>query len=370
MAEFWTEYQALILQYAQAIGFFVISLFAGFIMYRILIGSLQHQARRQESVWAEATVRHLRSSLRWFVPLLLAALTLSLHGWADSVQVVLAKILEISLYLLGARMLIQGTEIVGDVMRKQYDISQDDNLRDRKILTQLQFIKRLVTVLVVLLTGAFILLQFESVREVGTGLLTSAGVAGIIIGIAAQKSIANLLAGFQIAFTQPMRLDDAVIVEGEWGRVEEITLTYVVVRIWDKRRLVLPLHYFIEQPFQNWTRTSADLVGVVMLYVDYNLPVDAIRPKLHALLDAHPLWDRQVEKVQVTDLTSDTVEIRLLVGARSAPQAFDLRCDVREAMIDFIRTEYPDSLPRTRVEMQPIAGHGPSTPTQATSNQV
>jgi small-conductance mechanosensitive channel len=354
MAEFWNDHQEVILQYLQATGFLAISLFAGIILDRILLGSMKRYSKKYERVRADSFARNLGGSLGWFIPLLLALLTLPLHGWGEGIAEWLGRIIETILYLFGARILIQITEIVGDVLRKQYDIVGDDNLSERKIVTQLQFIKRLVAVVVMTLAGAFILLQFDSVREIGTGLLTSAGVAGVIIGFAAQKSIANLLAGFQIAFTQPIRIDDAVIVEGEWGRIEEITLTYVVIRIWDKRRLIVPLNYFLEHPFQNWTRNSADLVGVVMLHVDYNLPVDAIRSKLTELLTDHPLWDNLIQKVQVTEAKGDTVEIRLLMGARTAPNAFDLRCDVREGMINFIRETYPESLPRTRVEMQPL----------------
>jgi small-conductance mechanosensitive channel len=206
-------------------------------------------------------------------------------------------------------------------------------------------------VIVALLALAFILFQFDEVRELGMGLLTSAGVAGIIIGLAAQKSIANLLAGFQIAFTQPIRIDDVVIVEGEWGRIEEITLTYVIVRIWDERRLVVPLRYFIEKAFQNWTRKTAQLLGTVYLYVDYRLPIDSLRKELDRLLEENDLWDGRVSKIQVTDSKQDNVEIRALMSAANAGDAWDLRCEIREQLIAFIQKEYPDSLPRMRIEL-------------------
>jgi small-conductance mechanosensitive channel len=354
MQTFWETHQDSILQYLQAFGFLIISLFAGWMINRFLMETLKSIDKRRQGSWFNMASKYLRGPLDWFFPLLLGIITLPLHGWSESWAIGIGRLLEAALYIVGGRLVIESTEVFGEIIRQQYQVDQENNLAERKLITQLGFIKRLVTLVVMLLVVAFILLQFESVREIGTGLLTSAGVAGVIIGFAAQKSIANLLAGFQIAFTQPIRIDDAVIVEGEWGRVEEITLTYVVIRIWDKRRLILPLHYFIEKPFQNWTRNSADLVGVVMLHVDYNLPVDVIREKLHEILKDHPLWDREVKKVQVTETMADTVQVRLLVGARNAPQAFDLRCDVREAMIEFIRTQYPDSLPRTRVEMHPL----------------
>src|SRR5690606_20385165 len=183
--------------------------------------------------------------------------------------------------------------------------------------------------------------------KIGAGLLTGVGIGGIIIGFAAQKSLGNLLAGFQIAFTQPMRIDDVLIVEGEWGRVEEITLTYVVVNIWDKRRLVLPIQYFIEKPFQNWTRTTAEILGTVFIYTDFTMNVQALREKLSELLRSNSLWDGKVDVLQVTDFKPEVMEIRCLMSCRNSGDAFDLRCYVREKMIDYIKKEYPDSLSRT-----------------------
>ena len=190
-------------------------------------------------------------------------------------------------------------------------------------------------------------------RKIGAGLLTGVGIGRIIIGVAAQKSLGNLLAGFQIAFTQPIRIDDVLIVEGEWGKVEEITLTYVVVNIWDQRRLILPITYFIEKPFQNWTRVSADLLGTVFLYLDYTIPIEPMRQELSRLLNANPLWDKRVNVVQVTDSTKDgAIEVRLLMSASNSSRAFDLRCHVREAMISFIQRNYPESLPKKRLEFE------------------
>ena len=197
---------------------------------------------------------------------------------------------------------------------------------------------------------SLVLMSFEAVRKIGTGLLTSAGIAGIIVGFAAQKSLANLLAGFQIAFTQPIRIDDVVVVEGEFGNIEEITLTYVVVRIWDQRRLVLPINYFIEKPFQNWTRSSSEVLGTVFIYVDYTLPIEPVRAELERLATESPLWDKRVCKLHVTDAKEKTLELRALVSARDSGTAFDLRCDIREKLVDFIQKNYPDSLPKTRAE--------------------
>jgi hypothetical protein len=189
------------------------------------------------------------------------------------------------------------------------------------------------------------------VRQVGVSLLASAGIAGIIIGLAAQRSIGTLLAGIQIAITQPIRIDDAVLVEGEYGNVEEITLTYVVIRLWDLRRLVVPITYFIEKPFQNWTRTGSNLLGTVMVYTDYRVPVEEIRREADRLTRSSELWDGKVSHFQVVDLKPETVELRVLVSAGTAPRTFDLRCYVRENLLKFIAEKYPDSLPRSRTEV-------------------
>jgi small-conductance mechanosensitive channel len=232
-----------------------------------------------------------------------------------------------------------------------------DNLEARKIYTQVKVLKKIAVVVIVVFTTASMLMVFDSVRQLGTSILASAGVVGIIIGFAAQRSIATVLAGFQIAMTQPIRLDDVVIVEDEWGRIEEITLTYVVVRIWDLRRLIVPINYFTEKPFQNWTRVSADLLGTVYLYCDYALPVEAVRAELQRLLQASPLWDGKVANVQVTDATEKALQLRALMSASDASKLWDLRCAVREQLLGFLQRKYPDSLPRLRAELrEPEAG--------------
>tara|TARA_Y100000588_G_scaffold91561_1_gene98893 strand:- start:5232 stop:6161 length:930 start_codon:yes stop_codon:yes gene_type:complete len=232
---------------------------------------------------------------------------------------------------------------------KQYDINKEDNLKSRKVYTQFNILEKVIVFIIILTAIGLILLSFESIREIGVGIFASAGVAGIILGLSAQKVFGALMAGIQIAITQPFRIDDAVVVEGEWGWIEEINLTYVVVRLWDKRRLVLPSTYFLEKPFQNWTRSSADIIGTVFLYTDYNVPFDALRAELKRILDNTDLWDKKVQVLQVTDSKEFTVETRILVSAKNSPTAWDLRVYVREKMINFIKENYPDSLPRTRV---------------------
>ncbi|GGI22753.1 hypothetical protein GCM10008119_04220 [Pedobacter mendelii] len=265
----------------------------------------------------------------------------------------LTKTLEIALTVTFALILIRFINVLEDYFYLKYDLNKENNLKERKIRTQLQFVRKFIVSLIILITAAIILLSFESMRKIGAGLLTGVGIGGIIIGFAAQKSLGNLLAGFQIAFTQPIRIDDVLIVEGEWGKVEEITLTYVVVNIWDQRRLILPITYFIEKPFQNWTRVSADLLGTVFLYLDYTIPIEPLRQEMTRLLSSNLLWDKRVNVVQVTDSTKDgSIEVRFLMSASNSSRAFDLRCNIREAMIAFIQTNYPESLPKKRLEFK------------------
>jgi small-conductance mechanosensitive channel len=264
---------------------------------------------------------------------------------------------EVSHAVTVALMLVAGwlatrlTRVLEDVLLAQLHMDQADNLEARKLHTQMRFLGRLLVVGIVVVTGSAILLSFESLRQLGAGLLTSAGIAGIVIGFAAQKTVGNLIAGFQIAFTQPIRTDDVVIVEGEWGKIEEITLTYVVVRIWDQRRLVVPIGYFIEHPFQNWTRTSADLIGTVYLHLDYRAPVEELRTELQRILEASPHWDGSLWRVHVTDAGERTIEVRALVSAANSDAAWELRCEVREKLVAYLQEHHPDTLPRTRAEL-------------------
>ena len=196
---------------------------------------------------------------------------------------------------------------------------------------------------------------FDEVKKIGVSIFASAGIAGIIIGFAAQKAIGTILAGLQIAISQPIRLDDVLVVEGEWGRVEEIKLTYVVIKIWDERRLILPTTYFIEKPFQNWTRTTAQILGTVFLYTDYNIDFDALRKELTRLLEDNNLWDKKVNNIQITDSKENYVEIRALMSARSSSDAWDLRVHIREHLIKYIQKNYPDSFAKTRVILKEIS---------------
>lgn len=239
------------------------------------------------------------------------------------------------------------------MVMKQYDLKEEDNLKARRVYTQFRVLERIIVFVVILVAVAVALMTFEGIKRIGISLFASAGVAGIILGFAAQKLIGSVLAGFQIAITQPIRIDDVVIVENEWGWIEEINLTYVVVRIWDKRRLIVPTTYFIEKPFQNWTRVSADILGTVFIYTDYTVPVDRLREEFQRILQGTDLWDGKVQVIQVTNATDRAMELRALMSAHDSPTAWDLRVLVREKLIAYLQAHYPDSLPRTRVEMNP-----------------
>jgi small-conductance mechanosensitive channel len=233
----------------------------------------------------------------------------------------------------------------------------EDNLHARSIQTQTRVLSRSAMVLVLIAGVAMALMTFPGARQLGTSLLASAGVLGIIAGMAARPVFSNLIAGLQLALAQPIRLDDVLIVKGEWGRVEEITGTYVVIRIWDERRLIVPLQWFIENPFENWTRSSSEILGTVFLHVDYTMPVEALREEARRIVEAAPEWDRRVFAVQVTDTTERTMQVRILMSARNAGKAFDLRCRVREDLLAFLAREYPQCLPQVRSPVpEPVAG--------------
>jgi small-conductance mechanosensitive channel len=249
-------------------------------------------------------------------------------------------------WLAGAALGIWST-----IYLRKFQLDVEDNLLARKHTTQMRILQRVGLTIITVVTIAAMLMTFDQVRQYGVSLLASAGVAGIALGLSLQPLLKNLVAGIQLAITQPIRIDDAVIVEGEWGNIEEITATYVVVRIWDWRRMVVPLSYFIEHVFQNWTREDSALIGVVVLYVDYTAPVAAMRAKLDDIANASALWDRRVVGLQVTDFKTDTMEVRMVVSAGNASRVFDLRCEVREKMIAWLQAEHPYALSRRRVEL-------------------
>ena len=264
------------------------------------------------------------------------------------------------LLLIGATtwLLVKAINGFADGVLAQHPHDVEDNLHARRVLTQTRVLARTAMTMVLVAGGAMMLMTFPGARQVGASLLASAGVIGIVAGLAAKPVFSNLIAGLQIALAQPIRMDDVLVVEGEWGRVEEITGTFVVVRIWDDRRLILPLSYFIEKPFQNWTRKSSQLLGAVFVYVDYGMPVAPLRAEVERIVKGAPEWDGRFFNLQVTDATERSMQIRVLCTAGNSSLAFDLRCKVREGLIDFMQREFPQFLPKMRIEgdaMQPAS---------------
>lgn len=322
------------------------------VVHYVLVRVLVVLAGRTVSQVDDLLIRHLRRPLRWV--LIMAAL----HVAAEPVDIpagldsVARQVFSILLIAVIAWLLIRAAYVLGEIILLNYQMSTTDNLRARTVTTQINVLRRIAVATIITVALATILMTFDRVRQLGTAMLASAGIAGIVLGFAAQKTLGNLIAGLQIAFTQPLRIDDVVIVEGEWGRIEEITLTYVVVKIWDLRRLVVPITYFVEKPFQNWTRVTADLLGTVFLYVDYTVPIDAVRAELKRILEKTDLWDRKVGLLQVTNVSDRTVELRALMSAPDAGTAWDLRCHVREKLVEFVQRKYPQALPRLRTQFE------------------
>jgi small-conductance mechanosensitive channel len=313
-------------------------------------------ARKTESIVDNALVTHLRRPARAILPLL--AINLALPGVPLRHDIVddLQKLFSLSLIASFAWGVIAFAGVIRDVISEKYRVDVPDNLAAREMATRISMLHRIIVILVAGFAVSAMLMSFPSLRQLGTTMLASAGVAGIVIGMAARPALSNLIAGVQLAFTQPIRIDDVVIVEGEWGWIEEIRTTFVVVRIWDLRRLVLPLTYFIEKPFQNWTRVTADLLGTVFLYVDYTVPVEDLRQELKRILDATDMWDGKVWGLQVTDTTDRTIQLRALMSASNSGTAWNLRCYVREKLIAFLQLRYPQSLPKARAEVTRFFG--------------
>lgn len=300
--------------------------------------------------------RNFKFSLRFFITVLFLNIALAFTSFHNKTEQMISKILFILIVFSLAYILIGIIQFIKDLLYLKFDVNVVENLNERRARTQVDFLQKLISAFVIFISIAIVLMSFDRVRELGTSLLASAGIAGIIIGFAAQKSLANLLAGFQIAFTQPMRYDDVVIVQGQYGRIEEITLTYVVVKLWDERRLIMPISYFIDNAFENWTRTSSQMLGAVTLYTDFSMPIEPMRAELKRVLEneAKALWDGRVSAVQITDANEQSMQIRFLLSAVSSGSLFDLRCLVREKMMQFIVEKYPGSLPVRRIISDPL----------------
>jgi small-conductance mechanosensitive channel len=308
-------------------------------------------AKGRETQVVSAFLRAIKKPARLIAALAGMLLVLPLTSLPGSVHSGVAHLLELGVMASLGWTGMALTKFLTGIIESKFRIDMADNLAARRVRTQTQVIERVATVAIVVVTIAVMLMTFPGVKQIGASVLASAGIAGLVIGMAAKSTFSNLIAGLQVAITQPVRLEDAVIVEDEWGWIEEIETTYVVVRLWDLRRLIVPLSYFIEHPFQNWTRTTADLLGTVMVYADYTVPVDEVRKELHGILQQTDLWNGKGWGLQVTDLTENTMQLRALMSASDAGKAFDLRCLVREQLVKFLQEKHPGCLPVRRQQL-------------------
>ncbi|MGP1347643.1 MAG: mechanosensitive ion channel family protein [Phycisphaerales bacterium] len=328
---------------------------AGYWVARLVVGRDGSDGKRG---WA---VRFLSRSHSAFIVLAvvlgvrLSAPSMPLGGGVGEVA---ARSASLGLILAVAWLAINAVRAAEEIVVSRFDVSVRDNRIARRAHTQAEVFSRLLIALIVVVGVGAMLMTFPAIRQFGATVLASAGIAGLVLGLAARPTVGNLLAGLQIALAEPIRLDDVVIVEGEWGRVEEITATYVVVRIWDERRLVVPLSHFIEKPFQNWTRTTAQLLGTVFVYVDPSTPVGALREELKRIVGSTDLWDGRVAIIQVTDWRERCVELRVLVSACDSPTLWDLRVLVREKLMDFVRERMPGAMVRARALIEEGGGVG------------
>ena len=331
------------------VAWVIIAVVVGVVAHRVVYWLFARWAERRHSTLAAAVVRRTCRPAAYIFPLvaiLAAAPQLDLPGAWTRPAVHLTGLLTIAAV---AWTIIATLRLFGDIVIARHRIDVEDNLLARQLGTRVDILTRVVVTLVIVVALGAMLMTFPAIRTLGTTLLASAGVLGLVAGIAARPLFENLIAGVQLALTQPIRIDDVVVVEKQFGRIEEIHSTYVVVRIWDLRRMVLPLTYFITTPFENWTRRTANLVGEVYLFADYTVDVAALRAQLPRILEGTPLWDGKTQQVEVTDATDHAVQIRALVSARDSGTLWDLRCYVREALVAYVRDTQPGALPRLRL---------------------
>jgi small-conductance mechanosensitive channel len=310
----------------------------------------RRQQRRRWEVAGAVVRRCVRPT--WLVAALIVAELSFVNDVERRSRDTLAHSLAIGLIIgvtwLGIEMVYALTDIA--LVRLERALGTRDNRRARRARTQLVMVRRIVAVVAVIIAMGAVLLTFTRVRALGASMLASAGIAGAVAGVAARPTLGNLISGLQIAFSDMLRMDDVVVVNGEWGRVDDITLTYVVMRTWDERRLIIPTAWFVDNPFENWTRHEARVIGTVLITLDFSVPVEEVRAEVQRILEASALWDQREWVVQVTEIGSSGVELRMLMSAADAPSAWDLRCEVRERLLAFLRERYPEALPRLRVE--------------------
>src|SRR5437899_1168714 len=320
-------------------GWIISSLWFVFRAIRAVEKRMNLWAERTNSLLGRVIVPILGHTLRLALPLLGIILLLPLLKLPENWIWVTQKAFGIFLIVALSVLIVRGVNAVQLALLSRHRMDVPDNLPARRIYTQVSVIRKIIVTAVVIIATGSVLMLFDPVRQFGTSILASAGIAGVVLGFAAQKTLGNVLAGIQIALTQPLMFDDNVMYEGEFGQIEEITLTYVTVRTWDLRRMILPITYFVEKPFQNWSRVSTELLGTVILYLDYQVPLGELRKELKRLVENNPKWDRRVCGLQVTDTKQSTIEVRALVSGTDPSKTFDLRCEVREGLIEFLRRD-------------------------------
>lgn len=344
------EFLEYIPDWLAGVGIFVLAATIAMILYigtsKVVLTLTRHRAAYVRSIFLRT-----RRLLLFALILVASSFAAQLPYFSEGFAELTSKLISATVMVLTGWSAIIAIDVGSSIYFRMYKMDVPDNLAIRKHFTQIRVLKRTIDVMIILITLAAALMVFEPVRQFGISLFASAGVAGLVAGLAARPVLSNLIAGIQLAITQPIRLDDAVIVEGEFGTIEEITSTYVVIKIWDLRRLIVPLSYFMEKSFQNWTRESSQLIGTVFLQTDYTVSVPKLRAKLEEVVRASNLWDGEVLNLQVTDFKDATVELRILVSAATNAQAWDLRCEVREKMLSYLQAEYPNGLPRERIEI-------------------
>ncbi len=342
------------------LGYFAALIVFCYYLVCLINSWLAIRAKREPRKWYYPAFPFLGKLLFYNFILISLQLLLSLLQLPGSTQALGTKLVSIATAVVNCVTFIQMISAVEDMLISRTALRQNDTYKLRSFRTRLRVLRQLLVFLVVIISIGLILMNIDGVRQVGTGLLASAGVAGVIFGFAAQKSLSTIIAGLQIALTNPMKIDDAVIVEGEFGTIEEITLTYVVVKLWDLRRMILPITYFLEKPFQNWTRTSSELLGTVFLYADFMISIDDLRRAGEKIVATSSLWDKRVYAVHVTDWKDQTVEIRILVSSDTAGHLFDLRCEVREKILYYLQQRDPRMFPHVRATLFPADGSGPT----------
>ena len=313
-----------------------------------LVGRMSTRARVDLGQWF---AEHLRRPLLLLVPTFAFRVTLPLADLTPEVLETVRHAAAMLLIVGTGWLLIASASVLDDFLDKRFVVDVADNLTARSVHTRFLVLRRILVTTFCIVTAGALLMTFPAIRHLGAGLFASAGIVGIVIGIAARPTVEALIAGVQLALTEPIRLDDVVIVEGEWGRIEEISATYVVVRIWDDRRLIVPITYFLTQPFENWTRVTADIVGQVTVEVDYRTPVEELRAETGRIIEASPHWDHRFWNLQVIEAGERTLRLRVLVSAGDASSAWNLRCEVREKLVGYVQEHHPGALPRIRSEI-------------------